>query len=85
MALKRELLFWVTPKVAQAGSQLRMAWPQLLAMTVLGVSVVVGVGKLLWGLDPNRVAIMANLFWACYLLTILSVIIRALRYRPASR
>jgi cellulose synthase (UDP-forming) len=84
VVLKRELVFWVTPKVPQVGSQLRMAWPQLLAIALLGVSVVVGVTKLLWGLDPNRVAIMANLFWACYLLTILSVIIRALRYRPAA-
>jgi cellulose synthase (UDP-forming) len=82
VVLKRELLFTVTPKVPQVGSHLRLAWPQLLAMAVLGVSVVVGLGKLAWGVDPNRVAILANLFWACYLLVILSVIIRALRYRP---
>ena len=77
------LPFTVTPKVAQSRSQLRLAWPQLLAMAVLGLSVVVGVGKLLWGADPNRVAILTNVFWACYLLAVLSVIVRALRYRPA--
>ena len=52
-------------------------------MGVLGLSIVIGLGKLLWGLDPNRVALVANLFWACYLLAVLSVIVRALRYRPA--
>ena len=83
VVLKRELPFMVTPKVPQARSQLRLAWPQLLAMGVLGLSVLVGLGKLLWGLDPNRMALVANLFWACYLLVVLSVIVRALRYRPA--
>ena len=85
VVLKRELLFTVTPKVRQAPSQLHLAWPQLLAMAVLGASVLVGVGKLVWGLDPNRVAILANLFWACYLIAILSVIVGALRYRPAGQ
>jgi hypothetical protein len=73
----------VTPKVRQVRSHLRFVWPQLLAMAVLVVSVVIGVGKLAWGVDPNRVAVLANLFWACYLLSILSVILRAMRYRPA--
>jgi cellulose synthase (UDP-forming) len=83
VVLQRELVFTVTPKVRQVRSHLRFVWPQLLAMAVLVVSVVIGVGKLAWGVDPNRVAVLANLFWACYLLSILSVILRAMRYRPA--
>jgi cellulose synthase (UDP-forming) len=83
VVLQRELPFTVTPKSRQVRSDLRLAWPQLLAMAVLATSVVIGVGKLAWGVDPNRVAILANLFWACYLLSILSVIVRAMRYHPA--
>jgi cellulose synthase (UDP-forming) len=82
VVLKRELRFTVTAKSRQVSSGLRLAWPQLLAMAVLATSVVIGVGKLAWGVDPNRVAILANLFWACYLLSTLSVIVRAMRYHP---
>jgi cellulose synthase (UDP-forming) len=85
VVLKRELQFKVTPKVAQVGSHLRLVWAQLLAMAVLGLSVGVGVVRLVWGMDPNRVAILANLFWACYLLVVLSVIVGAMRYRPAGQ
>jgi len=82
VAFRRDLAFKVTPKVAHGGPCLRLVWPQLTAMVLLSLSVAVGLGKLLWEPAPDRVAILANLFWACYLLTMLSVIVVALRYRP---
>jgi len=82
VALGRALEFRVTPKVAQSGVSLTLVWPQLAAIGALSLSVVVGIGRLLWEPSPNRVAILANIFWACYLLAMLSVVAGAVRHRP---
>jgi cellulose synthase (UDP-forming) len=82
VVLKRQLAFIVTPKVYRPGRRLRLVWPQLLALAVLAVSLVVGLVKLVLGWDANRGAITVNLLWACYLLAVLSVVLRALRVRP---
>jgi cellulose synthase (UDP-forming) len=83
VVLKKDLAFIVTPKTYQPGRRLRLVWPQLLAIAVLSLSLGVGAAKLISGWDPNPVAVTINVLWACYLLAVLSVILRALRYRPA--
>jgi cellulose synthase (UDP-forming) len=82
VVLKKDLAFIVTPKTYQPGRRLRLVWPQLVAITVLSVSLGVGAAKLISGWDPNRGAVTINVLWALYLLAVLSVILRALRYRP---
>jgi cellulose synthase (UDP-forming) len=82
VALGRALEFQVTPKVAQRGLHAALVWPQLTAMGVLLLSIAVGLGRMLVDPSENRVAVLANVFWACYLLGMLSVVVGALRYRP---
>jgi hypothetical protein len=52
-------------------------------MAILGVSIAVGLTKLARGTGENPTATATNVLWACYLLAVLSVILRALRHRPA--
>jgi cellulose synthase (UDP-forming) len=82
--LGKQLVFIVTPKDYRQGRRLRLVWPQLVTLAVLAVSIAVGLVKFLEGWDPNRGATTVNLLWACYLIAVLSVVIRALRVRPAA-
>jgi cellulose synthase (UDP-forming) len=79
---KRPLGFAVTPKIRPDGmpSQWRLVWPQLLAMVLLGVSVVVGVVRAWLGLSW-WVGTAVNIVWVVYDMVVLSVVVQALRYR----
>ncbi|VTR78244.1 glycosyltransferase family 2 protein [Cellulomonas hominis] len=79
---KRPLGFAVTPKVRPDGapSQWRLVWPQLLAMVLLGVSVVIGIVRAALGLSW-WVGTAVNIVWVVYDMVVLSVVVQALRYR----
>jgi cellulose synthase (UDP-forming) len=78
----RKLGFVVTPKIRQGGVHLSLIWPQLVAMVLLNIAVVWGLGRLALGLTEEGVPILVNVFWACYDLVVLSVLLRAATYRP---
>src|SRR6185369_496743 len=78
--LHRPLNFAVTPKTRQEGGSRSHLIPQVVVAGVLVISVVVGVMRVVLGVgEPIGTAI--NLFWAGFELAILSVLVRAVRYR----
>jgi cellulose synthase (UDP-forming) len=78
----RKLGFVVTPKTRQGGIHLSLVWPQLLMMSLLVISVTVGVVRLVMGWTNEPGPILVNFFWASYNLSMLSVVIVAATYRP---
>lgn len=77
----RSLGFVVTEKTRQdVGPQWRLVRPQLIAMALLAVAAVVGVGRLLAGQAP-LLGVSVNLVWITYDLVVLGVVVSAVRYR----
>jgi cellulose synthase (UDP-forming) len=78
---KRELGFVVTPKSGgDVGPTWRLIRPQLVAMAVLLVAAGIGVARLQLGLATVQ-GTYVNLVWVTYDLLVLSVVLRAARYR----
>ena len=77
----RPLGFAVTPKVRQDGGP---AWhlirPQLVAMVLLAVALVVGTVRLATGLN-EPLGTLVNVVWVVFDLVVMSVLIKAARYR----
>ncbi|MBB5750558.1 glycosyltransferase family 2 protein [Micrococcus sp. TA1] len=77
----RPLGFAVTPKVRQDGGP---AWhlirPQLVAMALLAIALVVGAVRLATGLN-EPVGTLVNVVWVVFDLVVMSVLVRAARYR----
>jgi cellulose synthase (UDP-forming) len=80
----RKLGFVVTPKTRQGGVHLSLIWPQLAAIVLLNIAIIWGLGRLALGLTEAGVPILVNVFWACYDLVALSVVLHAATYRPAT-
>ncbi len=78
----RELGFVVTPKTRQHGLHLRLVWPQMMMMAMLGLSMAVGLGHLGMGTATQPGPVVVNLLWASYNLAMLSVVVKAAMYRP---
>ena len=82
----QKLGFVVTPKTRPGGidvmAQLRLVRPQLIAMALLAGSAMVGLARLALGLTGEGVPILVNIFWICYDLLMLSVVIDAATYAP---
>jgi cellulose synthase (UDP-forming) len=82
----RKLGFVVTPKTRQGivplMEQLRLVWPQLLAMVLLVAAILFGLGRLALGWTEDGVPILVNVLWGCYDLIMLSAVIDAALYRP---
>jgi cellulose synthase (UDP-forming) len=76
----RALAFLVTPKVRQSDVHWRTVAPQLTVMLLLSMSVIVGLVRLTFGLTQDAPGIIVNVFWACYDLVVLSVVVDALLY-----
>ena len=82
VVFRRSLGFVVTPKTRQEGGPpWRLVRPQLAAMGLLVVSVVVGLLRLAAGAAPSAAGTFVNVFWVVYDLVVLSVIIDAALYR----
>ncbi|MGN8026038.1 glycosyltransferase family 2 protein [Microbacterium sp. 22242] len=87
VVLGRPLSFAVTRKDGRdpRGVPWREIWPQLAAMVVLVVALVVGVIRVLVGAGDGT-GTLVNTVWVLYDLLVFSVIIQAARYRgPAAR
>jgi len=78
----RKLAFIVTAKTRRSGVELRLIWPQLLAMVCLIIAMIVGLGKLALGLSSDGVPILINVGWAAYDLVALSAVLDAATYQP---
>jgi len=80
--LGRSLGFVVTPKVRQetGRSAYRLIAPQLTTMVLLVAAIAVGLGRMAAGLAPAT-ATWANVVWVGYDLLMLSILLRAARYR----
>ena len=86
VVLRRPLGFAVTKKDGRddRGVPWREIWPQLTAIAVLSVALVVGVIRVIAG-TADGTGTLVNAVWVAYDLVVLSVIIEAARYRgPAA-
>lgn len=82
VVFRRSLGFVVTPKVRQEGGPpWRLIRPQLAAMGLLVLAVVVGLIRLAVGAAPSAAGTFVNVGWVAYDLVVLSVIIDAALYR----
>ncbi len=79
--LGRDLGFVVTPKTRQTGVSLRLIRPQLIAIGLLGLAIVIGLVRLMAGVTTQGGAIMLNVGWAVYDIIMLSVVVDAALYR----
>jgi cellulose synthase (UDP-forming) len=83
----RKLAFVVTPKTRPAGpqlaQQLRLVWPQLLAMALLATAAGWKLFLLATGQADDVLAASANTIWAAYDVMQLSVVLGAATYRAA--
>lgn len=87
VVLGRPLSFAVTRKDGRdpRGVPWGQIWPQLTAMVVLTVALVIGVTRVIIG-TADGTGTLVNTAWVLYDLVVLSVIIQAARYRgPAAR
>jgi cellulose synthase (UDP-forming) len=82
VVMNRPLGFVVTPKTIEGEHKppWRAVWPQLVAIVVLTVSVPVGLSRLALGY-ADLGATLVTIAWVVYDLVVLSVIVRAARYR----
>jgi cellulose synthase (UDP-forming) len=80
----RELGFVVTPKTRQSAAALRLIWPQVLVMALLVIAIAVGIFDLATGRTEELGPVLVNIFWASYSLAMLSVVVQAARWRPAT-
>jgi cellulose synthase (UDP-forming) len=77
-----KLGFVVTSKTRQGGVSWRPVWPQLVFMGLLVLASVWGLLRLSLGWTSDGGPILANVFWSCYDLVCLSVILEAITYQP---
>ncbi len=87
VVLGRPLSFAVTRKDGRdpRGVPWREIWPQLTAMIVLTIALIIGVTRVFIG-TADGTGTLVNTAWVLYDLVVLSVIIQAARYRgPAAR
>lgn len=90
VAFGRPLNFAVTKKDGRSelGPPWREIWPQLTAMAILAVALVIGLARLAVG-TADGTGTLVNTVWVIYDLVVLSVIIQAALYRgpavPASK
>ena len=86
VVLHRPLTFAVTRKDGRdpRGVPWREIWPQLTAMVVLGIALVIGVTRVIIGTGDGT-GTLVNTVWVLYDLVVLSVIIQAARYRGPAR
>jgi cellulose synthase (UDP-forming) len=81
VVFRRSLGFVVTPKTRQAGGPpWRLIRPQLAAMGLLVLAVVVGLVRLAVGAAPSAAGTFVNVGWVVYDLVVLSVVIDAALY-----
>ncbi|WP_312171049.1 glycosyltransferase family 2 protein [Microbacterium sp.] len=82
----RPLSFAVTRKDGRdpRGVPWREIWPQLTAMVVLSIALVIGVTRVIIGTGDGT-GTLVNTVWVLYDLVVLSVIIHAARYRGPAR
>jgi cellulose synthase (UDP-forming) len=82
VVFKRPLAFVVTPKDGSQGAPPPWGaiWPQLTAMIVLAVALVIGVARVAIG-TADGTGTLVNTVWVAYDLLVLSIIVRAARYR----
>jgi hypothetical protein len=54
----------------------------LAAIVLLNITIIWGLGRLALGLTEAGLPILVNVFWACYDLVALSIVLRAATYHP---
>jgi cellulose synthase (UDP-forming) len=80
--LGKRLSFAVTPKTRQEGADLRLVWPQLVTIALCLMAAGYGAAVYLLGRSLDTVGFAVNLFWSLYNVATLSVIVRAVFYKP---
>lgn len=86
VVLGRPLGFAVTKKDGrdESGPPWREIWPQLTAIAVLGLALVIGLARLAVGTSDGT-GTLVNTVWVVYDLAVLSVIVQAALYRGPAR
>ncbi|MDP3064583.1 MAG: glycosyltransferase [Chloroflexota bacterium] len=80
--LGKKLTFVVTPKTRQRGVHVGLVRWQLIAMGLLAAAMVWGLARMALGYEREWLPVLVNVFWGCYSLLALSVVLDALAYRP---
>lgn len=82
VVFRRPLAFVVTPKDGSRGAKPPWGaiWPQLTAMVVLAIALVIGLVRVAVG-TADGTGTLVNTVWVGYDLVVLSVIVQAARYR----
>ncbi len=80
VVLGRRLRFVVTAKVRRQGRRWHLVVPQLVALALLCVAVVMGLGRLALGRAAEPLGVITVLVWATYDLAVLGVLVEALSY-----
>ena len=80
----RPLGFVVTPKVRQSGVHLRLIGPQLVAIALLVVAIVIGLLRLMLGVTNELGPTLINIGWASYDLVLMSAVLDAAFYFPGA-
>ncbi|WP_210479852.1 glycosyltransferase family 2 protein [Naasia sp. SYSU D00948] len=77
----RPLAFVVTPKSRTEATRppWRLVWPQVTAVVVLVIALVVGLTRFALG-DADGTGVLVNIVWVVYDLVVLSIVFRAARY-----
>lgn len=78
----QKLGFVVTPKTRQGGVSLQLVRPQLIFIVVLVIAIIIGLGRLALGSNPNGTTTMINVVWALYDILALSVVLDATFHNP---
>ena len=81
----RKLDFAVTPKTRQGGVSLKIVRWQLVTMALLMMASLYGLARLALGLTTDGVPVLVNVFWACYDVAMLGVVLGAVSIRRPKR
>lgn len=79
----RKLDFAVTPKTRQGGVSLKIVRWQIATMVLLLIASLYGLARLALGLTTDGIPVIVNVFWACYDVAMLGVVLGAVSYTPS--
>lgn len=75
-----KLRFVVTPKQRQSGNYLPLVWPQALVIWLTGLAIAYALLAFAFGWNQQWEGLVINIFWGCYNILMLSIIVRAAVY-----
>jgi len=78
----KKLAFVVTPKQREDGRDFRLIWAQVAVMILTAAGSLFGVARFFMGWGINFIGLSVNLLWSVYNIVSLSIVVKALYYKP---